>query len=77
MKIFTEKKYEELIRSIKANSYNEGYERGLHEGMITDKRGMCITTNGIYHFDDGNLIQATYSNKRSKINIKSLFDQEG
>ncbi len=61
MRIFTEEKLNRLLEKIRVESYEKGFKDGkeegvkigLHEGYITDKQGMFINSNGLYHFVDG------------------------
>ncbi|PAD70552.1 hypothetical protein CHH83_01755 [Bacillus sp. 7586-K] len=59
MKIFTEKQYQKLLDEFarkldEANreGFESGYNKGLHEGLTTDKKGILLNSNGIYTFDD-------------------------
>lgn len=66
MYILTDKQFERLVEEIKHEAYTEGftkghkkgYENGLREGMTTDKKGIHMTSAGIFAFDDANFKQA-------------------
>ncbi|MDC2867576.1 hypothetical protein [Bacillus sp. BP-3] len=58
MKILTNKQLEELLLEAEGEGfdkgYNRGYEEGHRKGMTHDKKGIVMTSSGIYHFEDGN-----------------------
>jgi flagellar biosynthesis/type III secretory pathway protein FliH len=59
MKIFTNKQYEELINKIESEAFQKGkdagYKQGLNEGLIKDKKGVILNSNGWYIFADDNV----------------------
>lgn len=59
MKIFTEKQYQKLLDDFarkldEANKegFETGYNKGLHDGLASDKKGVVFNSNGMYVFDD-------------------------
>lgn len=62
MKIFTNKQYQKLlddfsqkIEEANKEGFDTGYNKGLHLGLTTDKKGVLLNSNGIYTFDDNEM----------------------
>lgn len=62
MKLLTNKQLEVLLLEAEGEGFNKGhtcgykrgYEEGHRKGMTHDKKGIVMTSSGIYHFEDGN-----------------------
>ena len=62
----SKKKHNELLQKYKKQEFDkgikmgyekgkkDGYSSGLHEGLTTDRKGIILTSNGTYLFEDRN-----------------------